>query len=144
MPAKFERLGIAFQYPDDWRLDEEEAVAGNRSVTVYNPRGGGFWSVSLHPQKADSMALADAAVNAMREVYDSLEAAPAEEEIAGQTLVGYDLNFYCLDLTSTAAVRIVRTPKRTLVIFYQAEDREFEEIKAVFQAISWTLLQSAR
>lgn len=144
MPAVFERLGIAFQYPDDWKLDEEEAVAGNRSVTVYNPRGGGFWSVSLYPHNSESMTLADAAVKAMREEYDSLEAAPTEEEIAGQTLVGYDLHFYCLDLTSTAVVRSIRTAKRTLVIFYQAEDREFAELEAVFKAITWTLLQSVK
>ena len=34
MPEKYEKLGISFQYPDNWTLDEEDALAGRNSVTV--------------------------------------------------------------------------------------------------------------
>jgi hypothetical protein len=140
MPAKFDRLGVTFQYPDNWRLDEEEAVAGNHTVSVYTPDGGGFWTVSIHPRAAEPAKLTRAAVKAMKEEYDSLEALPAEESVVNCELVGYDLNFYCFDLLSSAVVRSFRTDRATLIIFYQAEDRQFDDLRPVFQAITHSLI----
>ncbi len=138
---KFDSLGIRFEYPDNWTLDEEEALAGNRAVTVYSPGGGAFWSVCVHPRSADPKSLAQAATDAMKEEYDSLEAEWIEETVANQALVGYDLNFYCLDLTSTAAVRSLRTPLGTYTMFWQAEDREFAQFCDVFLAMTVSLLR---
>ena len=139
MPAKFEKLGIAFQYPDNWTLEEEDAQVGRGSVTVYSP-GGAFWSVTVHPQDVDPDDLARAAVDAMKDEYDEIEAERAAETIAGHRMIGYDLNFYCLDLTSTACVRSLRTRRATYTVFCQAEDRDFDELRAVFQAITASLL----
>jgi len=55
--------------------------------------------------------------------------------------VGYDLNFYCLDLTSSAAVRSVRRPDGTYTFFWQAEDRELEQFQPVFEAMMVSLLK---
>jgi len=57
MPAKFDKMGISFQYPENWTLDEEDALQGRDSVTVYTP-GGGFWSVAVHPSTTDPDQLA--------------------------------------------------------------------------------------
>lgn len=139
MPAKFEKLGISFQYPDNWTLDEEDAPAGGKSVTIYSP-GGAFWSVALHPGSADPAQLAKVAVDAMRQEYEELEAEQTRETLAGRELIGYDLNFYYLDLTNTARIRCLRTDQTTLTIFCQAEDREFDRVELVFQAITTSLL----
>jgi hypothetical protein len=141
MPAKFDSLGIAFQYPDNWTLDDSDARLGRKSVTVYGP-GGAFWSVAIHPGSADPAKMSAAVVEAMKQEYDSLDAEPAEETIAGRTLLGYDLAFYCLDLTSTAWVRSLRVAKTTYTIFCQAEDREFEQFRLVFLAMTTSLLQA--
>lgn len=139
MPARFEKLGICFQYPDNWTLDEEDALAGGKSVTVYSP-GGAFWSVAVHPPSADLARLARAAVDAMREQYPEIEDEEVREAWAGREMIGYDLNFYCLDLTNTAQVRCLRTARRTYTIFCQAEDREYEQIQTVFRAMTTSLL----
>jgi len=139
MPAKFQKLGISFQYPDNWTLDEEDAGAGHKSVTVYSP-GGAFWSVAIHPRSANLAQLAKAAADAMTEEYEELEAEHVREELAGHELLGYDLNFYCLDLTNTAQIRCLKTPHRAYSIFCQAEDREFERVKTVFRAMTISLL----
>jgi hypothetical protein len=141
MPKCFDSLGISFQYPDNWRLDDSDAVLGRRSVTVYSP-GGAFWSVAIHPSTADAAKMAKGVVDAMRKEYDSLEVEEVEEEIAGHELVGYDLAFYCLDLTNTAKVRTVRSEYSLYTIFFQAEDREYEQLKRVFEAMTITLLGS--
>jgi regulator of RNase E activity RraB len=143
MPAKFEKLGISFQYPDNWTLDEEDALAGRNSVTVYSP-GGAFWSVAVHPRSADPAQLAKAAVDAMKQEYEELEVEETCEAVAGREIIGYDLNFYCLDFINTARIRCLRTDQTTYAIFCQAEDREFDRVQLVFQAMTASLLSGLK
>ena len=141
MPRQFDKFGISFQYPDNWVVDGKEATAGKPTVTVYSP-GGGFWSVSVHPPGTNPVRLARAAVRAMRQEYEGVEHASAREIIAGRKLLGYDLNFFYLDLTNTAVVRCLRTTRATYTFFYQAEDREFERIGPVFLAMTTSLVKN--
>jgi hypothetical protein len=141
MPAVFNSLGISFQYPDNWTLDDSDALLGRKSVTVYSP-GGAFWSVTINSGSADPAKLAAAVVDAMKQEYEGLEAQEAEETMAGRNLAGYDLAFYCLDLTNTAHVRTVRAGHCTYTVFCQAEDRDFDRVRRVFEAITTTLLAS--
>jgi hypothetical protein len=139
MPAEFNKLGVSFLYPDNWSLDEEDARAGRDSVTVYSP-GGAFWSVSVHPPSIDAADLAETAVKAMKEEYTDLETEKAREILVDRELIGYDLNFYYLDLTNTASIRCLRTHRATYTVFWQAEDRELKRVGDVFLAITTSLL----
>ena len=139
MPATYDKLGIRFLYPDNWILDEEEAVGGNCSVAVYSP-GGAFWSIVLHPLESDPSDLAAAALQALKTEYEHSEAEPASEKIAGMTLRGYDVSFFYLDLTNTALIRAFRTETATCLVLCQAEDRDFAELSGVFRAITTSLL----
>jgi hypothetical protein len=143
MPARFDSLGVSFQYPDNWKLDDSDALSGHRSVTVYSP-GGSFWTVSIHPGTADPAKLASTVVETMRQEYDSLEAEEAEESVAGIDLSGYDMAFYCLDLTNTAHVRSLRIAHGTYTIYCQAEDREYGQVAMVFQAMTYSLLSGLK
>ena len=143
MPAKYEKLGISFQYPENWTLDEEDAVAGRDSVTVYSP-GGSFWSLAIYPRSADPRKLAEAALDAINQEYKETEIEEVSESLADHELVGYNLNFFYLDLTNTARVRCVRADRHTLTVFCQAEDQEFDQIGAVFQAMTVSLLSSVK
>jgi|SRR5208282_1604431 len=140
MPAIFDNLGITFQYPDNWLLDEEEMRAGQSAVTVCSP-GGAFWSVAVHSGLAAPARMAQAALDAMRKEYDDLEAEPINETVAGHELIGFDLNFFYLDLTNTAGIRSLRVDGITYTIFFQAEDREHREIGQVFEAMTFSLLR---
>lgn len=140
MPATFDNMGITFQYPDNWQLDEEELRGGQSAVTIYSP-GGGFWSVAVHAASAAPARMAQAALDAMRKEYEDLEAEPVNETIAGHELVGFDLNFFYLDLTSTAGIRSLRAGGTTYTVFFQAEDREYSEIGRVFDAMTVSLLR---
>jgi len=139
MPATFDNLGITFQYPDNWQLDEEELRAGQSAVTVFSP-GGAFWSVAMHTS-ADPARMAQAALDAMRKEYEGLEAEPVDETIAGHKLIGFDLNFFYLDLTNTAVIRSLRVDGTTYTIFFQSEDGEYREIGLVFAAMTVSLLR---
>ena len=139
MPARFNRLGISFQYPDNWTLDDADAILGRHTVTVYSP-GGAFWSVAIHSGSAEPDKLVVAAAEAMKQEYEGLEAEMARETVAGHELLGCNLAFCCLDLTNTAWIRSLRIAQSTYMVFCQAEDREFEQVENVFRAMTTSLL----
>jgi len=143
MPSEFAGMGVRFQYPENWSLSRDMGLAGCQSVTVNSPQEA-FWTLSIHPRSADPIQLVDAAVQAMREEYEEMEAEETQEDIDGHRLVGQNVNFYCLDLTNTAWIRGVRTDRATYTIFCQAEDRGFEQTGKVFRAITASFLACVR
>jgi hypothetical protein len=143
MPAVFDKLGIRFTYPENWNLDETEALQGAATVTVYSP-GGSFWSISLHSIDSEPEELVAAAVKALKETYDELDSEPTTEVVEGHELAGADVNFYCLDLTNTALVRAFEGERFNGLILCQADDREFEAIEPVFRAMTMTLLKGVQ
>lgn len=136
---EFNRFGLSFQYPDNWAIDVSDAAGRHAAVTVHSPDGG-FWSVSGHAAGGPPDALARAVLAQMREEYRDLDAEPGADEVAGHVLPGYDMNFYCLDLTNTARVRTLTTPHVIYLVFCQAEDREWEKIAPVFAAMTATFV----
>ena len=139
MPARFDKLGISFQYPENWTLDDSDALLGRKSVTVYSP-GGAFWSVAIHSGSATPAKLAAAVLDAMKKEYPGLEVDETIETVAGHDLIGYDLAFYYLDLINTAVVRSLRVGQISYTIFCQAEDRDFAKVRMVFQAMTTSLV----
>ncbi len=139
VPARFDKMGIAFQYPENWTLDEADALAGRRSVTVNSP-GGGFWSVAVHPATADPASLAQGVVQAMKDEYKEVEVEEARDTLVGHELAGYDMSFYYLDFVNSAQIRALRLKETTYTFFCQAEDREFDKLVMVFRAITASLL----
>ena len=140
MPAVYEYHGLRFLYPEGWTLEEgEDSAIEGLSVAVSSPAGA-FWSVTRHASRVDPQALAARALAALKEEYPEADAEPARQELAGHTVGGYDLQFFYLDLVCSAAIRVVRTPAASYVILAQAEDREYEQLARVFDAITASLL----
>jgi hypothetical protein len=136
----FDRFGLSFDHPDNWLVDTEDSEGRFATVTVYSPAGG-FWSVSGHAPGGDPGQLSDAVVSEMREEYRELDAEPAADRIDGHDLAGFDLNFYCLDLTNTAQVRTLSTPEAIYLILCQAEDHDWDELAPVFAAITTSFVK---
>ncbi len=139
MPGVYEKMGVHFLYPDNWTLDEEEALHGNITVTLYSP-GGAFWSVVVHPKSTDPEPLAAAALQTLQAEYPDSEAEAVLEQIGGRSIGGYDMNFFYLDFTGTALIRGFRTASASCLVLCQAEDREFVKLAPVFRAITTSLL----
>jgi hypothetical protein len=139
---RFDRFGLAFDYPDGWAVDTGDAGGRYATVTVYAPSGG-FWSVSGHAPGGDPRDLSTAALAEMRQEYRDLDAEEATDRIAGRDLPGFDMNFYCLDLTNTAQVRTLLTDEAVYLIFCQAEDREWDQIAPVFAAMTTSFVAAA-
>ncbi len=138
MPAEFNQWGLQFQYPENWSIDTDGPPEGPRSVSVHSPDSA-FWSVTVAPVNAPS--LAQGIVEAIRQEYETCECEPVEHPIGELRLDGFELNFYCLDFLVTALVLQSQVGGEQLAILCQAESREFERLRQVFDAISVSLLQ---
>lgn len=141
MPAIFSKSGIRFAYPDNWSLDEQE-VEGAPTVSVASPEGA-FWWLGIHPAHSDPAEIARAVLEGLKASYDNLDAEGVVEVVAEQEVIGYDINFFCLDLVSTARIRGFSTSDATYVMLWQAEDREFTQVRPVFEAITTSLINTA-
>ncbi len=132
----FESVGIRFEHPADWEVDEVDDEA-RVTITVQSPHGPAFAMITLDGSRPAPAEMVDEAVAAMREEYTGLESTPAVQEIDGHKALGQDLEFFSLDLLSGCAVRAFRTPRRTVLIFAQwsSSSDEDEDDEATLRRI---------
>jgi hypothetical protein len=141
MPRIFDELGLRFVYPDNWELETQDSDNA-QVVTVASP-GGPFWCVSVLPPDAGMAEAAQAMLDGLQSEYDNLDSEAVVDDVLNHELLGYDVNFFCFDLTSTAQIRSFQTPQATYTVLWQAEDRDLEEYEPVFTAITTSLVQTA-
>ncbi|MCA9248057.1 MAG: hypothetical protein KDA42_13105 [Planctomycetales bacterium] len=141
MPEHFSKHGIRFTYPENWEL-AEEPVGEGQTVSVTS-RGGAFWWLSIYPVGRNVAEIARAMLEGLRAEHQGADIEPVVEVFEGQEMVGYDINFVCLDLINTAIIRGFQTTQASYVMLWQAEDHEFEQVRPVFQAITKSLIDTA-
>ena len=138
MFATYDRAGVSLAYPENWKLEEDSDEEARLNLTISSPETA-FWTLIVYAESLDLGHLLDQTLAALRSEYPDLEAADADEEIAGQTR-GKDASFFCLELTSTTRIRALHRGAATYLILCQAEDREMKVADAVFDAINSSLL----
>jgi hypothetical protein len=141
MSLVFEREGISFRYPENWRLEREETDAG-WTMLLQSP-GSAFLTLTLDQSMPAVEEMADAALAALREDYPDLEADDRVEKFAGQMAVGHDIAFLvkCVnfDLTNTCWTRCFYSDSGTALVLCQANDLELEEYGPVLKAVCASL-----
>ncbi len=134
---QFHEDGIAFHYPETWRLDREE-MDGGWTALVQSPQTA-FVVVSFDPHLPTTEEMVATALEALREDYPDLEAEPKVETLAGQMAVGYDISFISLDLTNTCWLRGFYADAGTVLVLCQTNDLELEQNGPVLRAICASL-----
>ena len=137
MASLFERDGISFRYPESWRLEREE-VEGGWTVTLQSP-GTAFLTLAFDEQMPTVEEMADAALEALREEYPTLDAEDNVEKLAGQMAVGHDISFISLDLTNTCWIRSFYSDTGSVLLLCQVNDFELEEYGPVLRAVCASL-----
>ena len=143
MPAVFDQLGVHFEYPDNWSVDEASlnpSTSEGEQVVISSPETA-FWQLSKHPSEAELENLFDEALSALRSVYKEIEVEPAQDTLEDREIEGFNVNFYCLDFTNTSWLRGFKTPGATYLLLCQAEDRELERVGPVFRAMLASMLR---
>ncbi|MGL4511857.1 MAG: hypothetical protein ACRCT8_02095 [Lacipirellulaceae bacterium] len=139
MFSVYDKSGLHLAYPENWTLDESTDSGARVELTLSSPNTA-FLTLAHYPGLLDLEGLADQALAALRGEYPDLESSPASESFGETPLLGYDVNFICLDLINTALVRTGHFGAGTLLVLAQAEDRELPVAEQVFRAILTSLL----
>jgi len=138
--AQFAKFGISFQYPDNWVLDEEDALSGNKSITVFSPDGYIFWSIAVRDKENDPERLVEGIVNALRQDYDTLETHDSTLVVGEHEMPGTDMHFYCNEMVVTARANWIKTDQCVLILYIQGEDRSLARTEDVLKAMTTSLL----
>ena len=142
MTAVFEKHGLKFLFPENWKLLDHSDSDSPQVITLETPDGSATWSVHVYPPDADGDEILKETLATLQESYEDLEIAPNKQELGEFSATGVEAFFYCLDFLIRAQLHVVQTREHLLLLWGQAEDREFEKHHLVFQAISTSLLRS--
>jgi hypothetical protein len=140
MSATYHKLGVQFLYPENWELLESDPREDPRTITVQSDTGA-FWSITLYSPAIDPASLAETALAALQEEYEELEVEPVSESIGGIPAAGFEVQFYVEQLVAAARIRVFEIESRLVLLLCQAEDREFDRLGPVFEAMTVSLLQ---
>jgi len=146
MPGKsglesvFEKGFFRMEYPSTWKKEIQEDEAS--------------WQMSLQgPGTALMMVAADldasvhemlaAALETIKEDYPELEIEATTGEICGVASIGYEIRFFSFDFSNLCRMEAIPSEEGTLLILFQCNDFESEEIEPIFQMIrkSMSLLE---
>ncbi len=142
MTAVYDKLGLKFLYPENWRLIDESDSDSPHVITLETPDGSCTWAVHVYPADTDRDVVLKETLASLQETYEDLEVAPATADFGGTEGAGVEAMFYCLDFLIRAELQIVETSENLFLFWAQAEDRVFDEQDLVFKAISVSLLRA--
>lgn len=137
MPKVYQADGIRFQYPDNWELTREVADSG-WTVSVQSPDTA-FFILTFDSNMPEVDSVADTVLDALRTEYPDLEADDALESLAGQPAIGHNIRFFSLDLTNTCHTRCFYGDTGTVLVMWQANDLELDDVEPTFRAMCKSL-----
>ncbi len=137
MAASYEREGIRFQYPENWRVETSESAEG-WSVAVHSPQTA-FMLLTVSRDRPPVEETLETTLSALREDYPDLESEESTERIAQHRAQGRDVQFFSMDLTNSCWLRSFRTSATTILILSQTSDLELELMEPVLRAIRASL-----
>ena len=143
---EYDDLGVRFIYPNNWTVETQTWDKGTYGITADSPEES-FWALAIYPKGVDLDEAAKKILNDFHAEYDEMETEEIERYVADNVLTGYEINFFYLDLTSTAQALKFEDEERGYVIFWQTCDRlalTGEEMSRVdvFEAMTHTLVSN--
>lgn len=148
MTATYQHADLAdlkFLYPENWELIESQPDPDQplpRAITLESPGGYIVWALHLHPSTADADEILDQSIDTLREAYTDLELSTEPLDFDQFEGKAFGALFFCLDFLIRVKLQIYETPDYKMMLWYQCEDRDFDQQQLVFSAIATTLMQS--
>ena len=133
MPLQFAEDGVRFVYPETWEMTRESNPTG-WTVTLQSPATA-FVLITLDRDMPESELMAETALEAMQGEYADLESETVTESIAGQPAIGYNMRFFSFDLTNTCGVRGLYAEAGTVLVFWQTNDLELDNVETMVHAL---------
>lgn len=138
--------GIKFSYPSNWTL-QEDVLDDDTDIIMVTCPDESFWMLAIYPGDVDPDHAAKNVLGLMTGEYENIENIPVRRFIGERILHGYEMNFFYLDLTSTALVLGFREGDQTYIVYWQSCDRmavssEKLACSDVFEAMTVSLLDN--
>ena len=118
---EYDDLGVRFIYPRNWSVETQTWDRGTYAISVDSPDGG-FWALAIYPPEVDLDAEAKKALTDMKIEYDEVEEHKLVRYAADRALEGYELNFFLLDMTTTARAFKFRDDSRGYIVYWQTSE----------------------
>lgn len=127
----FERDGLRFSCPAGWTLEEESNDAGYM-VLLQSP-GSAFILITLDETMPELDHVLKETLDVLKADYPTLESESVVDTLGGQVTVGYDLDFFALDLPTICLARAFQTEQGSILILCQASEFDEEETRPIFK-----------
>jgi hypothetical protein len=140
MTATYQKRGLHFLYPENWRLLDDADADLPFSISVEAPDGNAFWSLHLYEAAYDPDELLKETIGNLSQTYPDAEISVYQGDFPAQEVSALEVMFYCLDFLIRVRLQVVSTSQYQMLFWFQAEDRDFDKLELVFQAISQSLM----
>ena len=138
MSKLFERSGVAFQYPENWTLETDDA-GGGWTVLLQSPETA-FMLVSFRPDADGPGQVIGEALATLRAEYPTLDAEAAVDTLADMPAVGHDIDFITVDTPVFCWVRCVDTESGPLMVLCQTSEFDRPKNEPVLRAICTSMV----
>lgn len=120
--AVYNSEGIQFSYPSNWTL-QEDVLDDDTDIIMVTCPDESFWMLAVYPGDVEPDQAAKNVLAMMTGEYEDIENIPVRRFIGERILHGYEMNFFYLDLTSTALVLGFSEGDQTYIVYWQTCDR---------------------
>lgn len=152
MTASYNKLGIQFLYPENWKLvDDAEAIP--HVISLESPDKSSTWSAHIYDLASAPEDIFRESIDALQDTYSDIEITPIAEEdlrflkqidtVHDGSIKAVEAMFYCLDFLIQAKLYLLSTDSNWFLVLCQAEDRDFDQQELVFTAITTSLFTSS-
>ncbi len=138
MDEEYRNNGVSFRYPGHWDLTEDRTDE-EVFVTVSSPETS-FWTLTLFFDRPEPNRVLESAISEYRSEYDDVDLYPTEAKFGDCQGQGYDLEFFCYELTNSVFLRACRTGRFTALVLSQGTDVELEETRYLLDGITDSLV----
>jgi hypothetical protein len=142
-PGLYHGMNLQFRYPENWTLSEETEQGVVNAVHVESPDHAIF-AINRYRRNSDPDAILEEAVEAMLSEYENVEEEEATITVQGNEYPTRVVRFYFLDLLVSCQFVAIPDDKDQLLFQFQAEDRDYEKLHLVFQAMMHSAVDSLK
>jgi hypothetical protein len=134
-------IGIECLYPDNWKVQDNSSDQDTPGFLIESPDAA-FFAVTKFPWTCSPREVLDKASESLTAEYEELEVESIESDLSVTDSKAIEVRFFILDMLVVAKLRAFSLNHQTYLVEQQAEDREYQKIEAVFDAMIETLIQS--
>lgn len=139
--ATYEGHGIKCSYPGNWKVQEDTTDEDSNGFLIESPDAA-FFAVSLFPWTDSPREVLGRAAKTMEEEYEECEVEWVDSDLSVADSRVIEVRFFVLDMLVVAKLRAFSLARQSFLIEQQAEDREYQKVEPVFDAMTETMIQS--